>query len=247
MKRFLHVATRERCSCLGKGRSVLVKFLLRFHQEAGSKQAHLAAEQSRAYLLHCSRSTRTASAAPFPGPAAGSWCARPGLGRHCTSERSQPSRPACSTKQQLHEKEVLEKESRNPLQQQVNMPTCPTALPITDWFCALPPFPHTKPLNSSSSINSIIQVQQFAGLKAGSSKSNTDKDLTQEILHYTICQQSNQRTQKYKQTYPLHALQRTFLLSCSLVVFPLYRSSKETLQNKVFLLGYHLTIISPWN
>uniref|UniRef100_A0A8C3Y4R3 Uncharacterized protein n=1 Tax=Catharus ustulatus TaxID=91951 RepID=A0A8C3Y4R3_CATUS len=47
--------------------------------------------------------------------------------------------------------------------------------------------------------------------------------------------------QKYKQTYPLHALQRTFLLSCSLVVFPLYRSSKETLQNKVFLLGYHLT------
>uniref|UniRef100_A0A8C0BRL9 Uncharacterized protein n=1 Tax=Buteo japonicus TaxID=224669 RepID=A0A8C0BRL9_9AVES len=41
-----------------------------------------------------------------------------------------------------------------------------------------------------------------------------------------------QRTQKYKQTYPLHALQRTFLLSCSLVVFPLYRSSKETLQNK---------------
>uniref|UniRef100_A0A8C3GVZ1 Uncharacterized protein n=1 Tax=Corvus moneduloides TaxID=1196302 RepID=A0A8C3GVZ1_CORMO len=38
--------------------------------------------------------------------------------------------------------------------------------------------------------------------------------------------------QKYKQTYPLHALQRTFLLSCSLVVFPLYRSSKETLQKK---------------
>uniref|UniRef100_A0A669QZG1 Uncharacterized protein n=1 Tax=Phasianus colchicus TaxID=9054 RepID=A0A669QZG1_PHACC len=31
------------------------------------------------------------------------------------------------------------------------------------------------------------------------------------------------------QTYPLHALQRTFLLSCSLVVFPLYKSSKETL------------------
>uniref|UniRef100_A0A8B9BBR4 Uncharacterized protein n=1 Tax=Anser brachyrhynchus TaxID=132585 RepID=A0A8B9BBR4_9AVES len=26
-----------------------------------------------------------------------------------------------------------------------------------------------------------------------------------------------QRTQKYNQTYPLHALQRTFLLSCSLV------------------------------
>uniref|UniRef100_A0A8C3NZL6 Uncharacterized protein n=1 Tax=Cyanoderma ruficeps TaxID=181631 RepID=A0A8C3NZL6_9PASS len=52
-------------------------------------------------------------------------------------------------------------------------------------------------------------------------------------------------TQKYKQTYPLHALQRTFLLSCSLVVFPLYRSSKETLQNKVFLLGYHLTTYFP--
>lgn len=103
----------------------------------------------------------------------------------------------------------------------------------------------TQPLNSSSSINSIIQVQQFAGQKTGSSKSNTDKDLTQEILHYTICQQSNQRTQKYKQTYPLHALQRTFLLSCSLVVFPLYRSSKETLQNKVFLLGYHLTTYVP--
>uniref|UniRef100_A0A8C0G7H1 Uncharacterized protein n=1 Tax=Chelonoidis abingdonii TaxID=106734 RepID=A0A8C0G7H1_CHEAB len=38
---------------------------------------------------------------------------------------------------------------------------------------------------------------------------------------------------KYK-TYPLHELQRTFLLSCSLVVFPLYRSSKDTLENKVF-------------
>uniref|UniRef100_A0A803XPE9 Uncharacterized protein n=1 Tax=Meleagris gallopavo TaxID=9103 RepID=A0A803XPE9_MELGA len=38
------------------------------------------------------------------------------------------------------------------------------------------------------------------------------------------------------QTYPLHALQRTFLLSCSLVVFPLYKSSKETLQNKNFPL-----------
>uniref|UniRef100_A0A672V4A9 Uncharacterized protein n=1 Tax=Strigops habroptila TaxID=2489341 RepID=A0A672V4A9_STRHB len=42
--------------------------------------------------------------------------------------------------------------------------------------------------------------------------------------------------QNSKQTYPLHALQRTFLLSCSLVVLPLYRSSKETLQNKAFLL-----------
>uniref|UniRef100_A0A8C5JAS9 Uncharacterized protein n=1 Tax=Junco hyemalis TaxID=40217 RepID=A0A8C5JAS9_JUNHY len=41
---------------------------------------------------------------------------------------------------------------------------------------------------------------------------------------------------------PRHA---TFLLSCSLVVFPLYRSSKETLQNKVFLLGYHLTTYFP--
>uniref|UniRef100_A0A8D2PLJ7 Uncharacterized protein n=1 Tax=Zosterops lateralis melanops TaxID=1220523 RepID=A0A8D2PLJ7_ZOSLA len=30
---------------------------------------------------------------------------------------------------------------------------------------------------------------------------------------------------------------QTFLLSCSLVVFPLYRSSKETLQNKAFLLA----------
>uniref|UniRef100_A0A8C6YXY0 Uncharacterized protein n=1 Tax=Nothoprocta perdicaria TaxID=30464 RepID=A0A8C6YXY0_NOTPE len=29
-------------------------------------------------------------------------------------------------------------------------------------------------------------------------------------------------------------LPRTFLLSCSLVVFPLYKSSKETLQNKAF-------------
>uniref|UniRef100_A0A8C3TLU8 Uncharacterized protein n=1 Tax=Chelydra serpentina TaxID=8475 RepID=A0A8C3TLU8_CHESE len=38
--------------------------------------------------------------------------------------------------------------------------------------------------------------------------------------------------EKYK-TYPLHELQRTFLLSCSLVVFPLYRSSKDTLENKV--------------
>uniref|UniRef100_A0A8C3HRT4 Uncharacterized protein n=1 Tax=Chrysemys picta bellii TaxID=8478 RepID=A0A8C3HRT4_CHRPI len=37
--------------------------------------------------------------------------------------------------------------------------------------------------------------------------------------------------EKYK-TYPLHELQRTFLLSCSLVVFPLYRSSKDTLENK---------------
>uniref|UniRef100_A0A8B9S2J6 Uncharacterized protein n=1 Tax=Accipiter nisus TaxID=211598 RepID=A0A8B9S2J6_9AVES len=46
---------------------------------------------------------------------------------------------------------------------------------------------------------------------------------------------------EYQQTYPLHALQRTFLLSCSLVVFPLYRSSKETLQNKAFLLGYLTT------
>uniref|UniRef100_A0A670YMI1 Uncharacterized protein n=1 Tax=Pseudonaja textilis TaxID=8673 RepID=A0A670YMI1_PSETE len=33
-------------------------------------------------------------------------------------------------------------------------------------------------------------------------------------------------------THPLHELQRTFLLSCSLVVFPLYRSSKETLGRK---------------
>uniref|UniRef100_A0A8B9NNP2 Uncharacterized protein n=1 Tax=Apteryx owenii TaxID=8824 RepID=A0A8B9NNP2_APTOW len=40
-----------------------------------------------------------------------------------------------------------------------------------------------------------------------------------------------------QQTYPLHALQRTFLLSCSLVVFPLYKSSKETLQNKAFSPG----------
>lgn len=38
--------------------------------------------------------------------------------------------------------------------------------------------------------------------------------------------------QKLKTTYPLHALQRTFLLSCSLVVFPLYRSSKDTLKYK---------------
>uniref|UniRef100_A0A2I3STH3 Uncharacterized protein n=4 Tax=Hominoidea TaxID=314295 RepID=A0A2I3STH3_PANTR len=33
-------------------------------------------------------------------------------------------------------------------------------------------------------------------------------------------------------TYPLHALQSTFLLSCSLVVLPLYRSSKDTLERK---------------
>uniref|UniRef100_A0A8C9EW57 Uncharacterized protein n=1 Tax=Pavo cristatus TaxID=9049 RepID=A0A8C9EW57_PAVCR len=47
-------------------------------------------------------------------------------------------------------------------------------------------------------------------------------------------------------TYPLHALQRTFLLSCSLVVFPLYKSSKETLQNKAFppVLSFN---ISPHN
>lgn len=143
-------ATRVRCSWLGKSRTVLDKFLLRFKQESGSKQAHLVTEQSLAYLLHCSQSTRTASAAPFPGPAAGSWCAHPGPGRRCTSERSQPSLPACSTKHQLHEKEVLQKgTTRTLLQQSVNMPTCPTALPITVRFSALPPFPHTKPLNSS--------------------------------------------------------------------------------------------------
>uniref|UniRef100_A0A9L0K7S4 Uncharacterized protein n=1 Tax=Equus asinus TaxID=9793 RepID=A0A9L0K7S4_EQUAS len=33
-------------------------------------------------------------------------------------------------------------------------------------------------------------------------------------------------------TYPLHALQSTFLLSCSFVVLPLYRSSKDTLGEK---------------
>uniref|UniRef100_A0A8C5XYT3 Uncharacterized protein n=1 Tax=Microcebus murinus TaxID=30608 RepID=A0A8C5XYT3_MICMU len=33
-------------------------------------------------------------------------------------------------------------------------------------------------------------------------------------------------------TYPLHALHSTFLLSCSLVVLPLYRSSKDTLGEK---------------
>ncbi|KAJ1072795.1 hypothetical protein K5549_012021 [Capra hircus] len=32
-----------------------------------------------------------------------------------------------------------------------------------------------------------------------------------------------------KHTHPLQALQSTFLLSCSLVVLPLYRSSKDTL------------------
>uniref|UniRef100_A0A4W2FR40 Uncharacterized protein n=1 Tax=Bos indicus x Bos taurus TaxID=30522 RepID=A0A4W2FR40_BOBOX len=35
-----------------------------------------------------------------------------------------------------------------------------------------------------------------------------------------------------KHTHPLHALQSTFLLSCSLVVLPLYRSSKDTLWRK---------------
>uniref|UniRef100_A0A8C9S3X5 Uncharacterized protein n=1 Tax=Scleropages formosus TaxID=113540 RepID=A0A8C9S3X5_SCLFO len=30
-------------------------------------------------------------------------------------------------------------------------------------------------------------------------------------------------------TYPLQVLQRTFLLSCNLVVFPLYKSSRDTL------------------
>uniref|UniRef100_A0A8C0DWW1 Uncharacterized protein n=1 Tax=Balaenoptera musculus TaxID=9771 RepID=A0A8C0DWW1_BALMU len=35
-----------------------------------------------------------------------------------------------------------------------------------------------------------------------------------------------------KHTYPLHALQSTFLLSCSLVVLPLYKSSKDTLGRK---------------
>uniref|UniRef100_A0A3B3RNU2 Uncharacterized protein n=1 Tax=Paramormyrops kingsleyae TaxID=1676925 RepID=A0A3B3RNU2_9TELE len=30
-------------------------------------------------------------------------------------------------------------------------------------------------------------------------------------------------------SYPLHVLHRTFLLSCSFVVFPLYRSSSDTL------------------
>uniref|UniRef100_A0A6I8N4R5 Uncharacterized protein n=1 Tax=Ornithorhynchus anatinus TaxID=9258 RepID=A0A6I8N4R5_ORNAN len=33
-------------------------------------------------------------------------------------------------------------------------------------------------------------------------------------------------------TYPLHALQRTFLLSCSFVVLPLYKSSKDTLERE---------------
>uniref|UniRef100_A0A3P9AFG5 Uncharacterized protein n=1 Tax=Esox lucius TaxID=8010 RepID=A0A3P9AFG5_ESOLU len=33
-------------------------------------------------------------------------------------------------------------------------------------------------------------------------------------------------------TYPLQVPQRTFLLSCSLVVFPLYRSSNETLKKQ---------------
>lgn len=33
-------------------------------------------------------------------------------------------------------------------------------------------------------------------------------------------------------TYPLQVLQRTFLLSCNLVVFPLYRSSSDTLEIK---------------
>uniref|UniRef100_A0A8C4UEV2 Uncharacterized protein n=1 Tax=Falco tinnunculus TaxID=100819 RepID=A0A8C4UEV2_FALTI len=61
-------------------------------------------------------------------------------------------------------------------------------------------------------------------------------------LHYTPTKQpENSKIQ----TYPLHALQRTFLLSCSLVVFPLYRSSKETLKNKAFLLGYHSTTYFP--
>uniref|UniRef100_A0A8V0ZMZ5 Uncharacterized protein n=1 Tax=Gallus gallus TaxID=9031 RepID=A0A8V0ZMZ5_CHICK len=42
--------------------------------------------------------------------------------------------------------------------------------------------------------------------------------------------------------------QRTFLLSCSLVVFPLYKSSKETLKNKVFspVLPFN-NILSPHN
>uniref|UniRef100_A0A8C4S779 Uncharacterized protein n=1 Tax=Erpetoichthys calabaricus TaxID=27687 RepID=A0A8C4S779_ERPCA len=41
-------------------------------------------------------------------------------------------------------------------------------------------------------------------------------------------------------TYPLQELQRTFLLSCSLVAFPLYRSSRFTLfqTNKISLEDY---------
>uniref|UniRef100_A0A8B9IHB6 Uncharacterized protein n=1 Tax=Anser cygnoides TaxID=8845 RepID=A0A8B9IHB6_ANSCY len=45
-----------------------------------------------------------------------------------------------------------------------------------------------------------------------------------------------QRTQKYNQTYPLHALQRTFLLSC------------KTLQNKTFSPGLSFNhLLSPQN
>uniref|UniRef100_A0A8C6M1R2 Uncharacterized protein n=1 Tax=Nothobranchius furzeri TaxID=105023 RepID=A0A8C6M1R2_NOTFU len=33
-------------------------------------------------------------------------------------------------------------------------------------------------------------------------------------------------------TYPLHPLHSTFLLSCSFVVLPLYRSSRDTLKER---------------
>lgn len=49
-----------------------------------------------AYLRRCSRRTRTASAAPCPEPAVGSWCARPDPGKHCTSEQLQTFRLGCS-------------------------------------------------------------------------------------------------------------------------------------------------------
>lgn len=77
---FLHAATRVRCSWLGKGRSVLDKFLWRFEQEAGSKQAHLVTERAwptfsiavrahRLHLLHHPRGQLPDHDAHAPAPA----------------------------------------------------------------------------------------------------------------------------------------------------------------------------------
>uniref|UniRef100_A0A3P9K0L9 Uncharacterized protein n=1 Tax=Oryzias latipes TaxID=8090 RepID=A0A3P9K0L9_ORYLA len=43
-------------------------------------------------------------------------------------------------------------------------------------------------------------------------------------------------------TYPLQALHNTFLLSCSFVVFPLYKSSRDTLWDKTVFMNKFLCL-----